>query len=288
MFNKVAIIGVGLLGGSFAKALRDHGLVEQIVGVCRRPEKAQLAIEQGVIDDAVKTAFEAVEGADLVLLATPLLSMRGILSEIESAVKPDCMVMDVGSVKQPLVDLVQEQFSGMLRQFVFAHPIAGGEQSGVEASRVDLFFNKHLILTDVEHADGAMISRATELWQKLGSKVEVMKASEHDHLFAFTSHLPHVIAYSLVKNLHEQPNNKQLFALASAGFYDFTRIASSDPTMWRDICLTNRDEILQSIEQFSLQLQTLSQAIDQGDKDGLQAFFGDAKTARDEGLIAKK
>lgn len=287
MFNKVVIIGVGLLGGSFALAVRKAGLAKHIVGACRSQNTAEQALAMGVVDEAVFSAAEAVVDADLVILATPMLSLEAVLEEIAPCLPENCVLSDVGSVKTPLVKLVETRFPQLLPRFVFAHPIAGGERAGVAAARHDLFVDKHLIITESQLTDPAVFAAVKQLWQALGSQVKIMSAAEHDHVFAYTSHLPHMIAYSLVKNLHHQNNSEQLFALASAGFYDFTRIASSDPTMWRDICLTNRDEILASIEQFQEQLRCLTDAIDSSDKESLESIFTDAKKARDEGLIAK-
>ena len=288
MFKRVAIIGVGLLGGSFALAMRQQRLAKQIVGVCRRTETAALAKQLGVVDHSYPSAEEAVAGADLVLLATPMLTMPAVLAEIAPHIADDCIVTDVGSVKGCLVELLQAEHPELLSNFVFAHPIAGGETSGVAAARADLFAGKHLILTDVQHTQAHCVETVRSLWKQFGANVVDMSAQEHDHIFAYTSHLPHVIAYTLVNNLHHQANNQQLFNFASAGFYDFTRIASSDPIMWRDICLSNKTEVLNSIEQFSAQLTALTTAIEANDHEQLAAIFSDAKMARDEGLIAKK
>jgi len=287
MFNKVAVIGVGLLGGSFALALRKNQLAKEIVGVCRRTTQGALATQLGVIDQSYESAAEAVVGADLVLLATPMLTMSTMLTEIKPHLAPGCILTDVGSVKGCLQEMLQNDFPELLEQFVLAHPIAGGEKSGVSAARADLFANKHVILTNTEQSSDDNVNAVRQLWETYGAKVIQMSSQEHDSVFAYTSHLPHVIAYTLVNNLHHQQNNEQLFNFASAGFYDFTRIASSDPTMWRDICLSNKSEVLNSIQAFSAQLQILTDAIESDDKLALAEIFTDAKQARDEGLISK-
>lgn len=287
MFNKVSIIGVGLLGGSFAMAIREKQLAKNIVGVCRRASQSELATQLNVIDQAFETATEAVEGADLVLLATPMLTMPTILKEIQPHLSPQCILTDVGSVKGCLQELLQNDFPDLMRRFVLVHPIAGGEKSGVSAARADLFVNKHVVLTDTEQCLNENVAAISQIWQACGANVVKMTSQQHDRVFAYTSHLPHVIAYTLVNNLHHQPNSEQLFDFASAGFYDFTRIASSDPTMWRDICLGNKAEVLNSIQTFSAQLQALSDAIESDDKNALADIFSDAKRARDEGLISK-
>jgi len=224
-FKQVTIIGVGLLGGSFALAMRARNTVDKIVGVSRRLSSAENALSLGVIDEP---------------------------------------------------------------QFVFAHPIAGGERSGANAARADLFADKHLILAATHLAKPEFVAMSQTVWGSLGAKVVEMSAEQHDLVFAYTSHLPHVVAYALVNNLHQQENSQQLFDFASAGFYDFTRIASSDPIMWRDICLSNKKEVLKSVRQFSEQLSRLEQAIEHSDAGALKKMFNDAKQARDEGLIKKQ
>lgn len=287
MFNKVAIIGVGLLGGSFALSLREKRLAKEIVGVCRRTSQGELATRLGVIDKAYGNAAEAVVGADLVLLATPMLAMGSVLKEIQPHLHPECILTDVGSVKGSLQTLLENDFPELIPQFVLAHPIAGGEKSGVSAARADLFVNKHVVLVNTEQCAKQSVAKVSKLWEGCGAKVVQMSSQQHDGVFAYTSHLPHVIAYTLVNNLHQQPNSQQLFDFASAGFYDFTRIASSDPTMWRDICLSNKLEVLNGIDSFSNQLQTLKNVIQENDETALAEIFTDAKRARDEGLISK-
>lgn len=286
-FKQITIIGVGLLGGSFALAMRKQNTVDKIVGVSRRLSSAENALALGVIDEATDDIKDAVKDASLVLIATPMLSMQTVLQQVAEEVSADCLITDVGSVKSTLVDMVQSDYPQLLSQFVFAHPIAGGERSGVNAARADLFADKHLILAETHLAKSEFVAMNQSVWRSLGAKVVEMSARQHDAVFAYTSHLPHVIAYALVNNLHQQENNQQLFEFASAGFYDFTRIASSDPVMWRDICLSNKREVLNSVRQFSEQLSRLEQAIEQSDADALKEMFSDAKQARDEGLIKK-
>ena len=219
MFNRVAVIGVGLLGGSFALALRESGLAKEIVGVCRRSEQGALAKKLGVIDQPYESAAEAVVDADLVLIATPMLTMATVLAEIKPHLALNCILTDVGSVKGCLHELLQTDFPELVQRFVFAHPIAGGEKSGVSAARANLFVNKHVVLTDTEQSLAANVTAISELWKACGAKVVQMSSQEHDSVFAYTSHLPHVIAYTLVNNLHHQTNSKQLFDFASAGLH---------------------------------------------------------------------
>ena len=287
MFKQITIIGVGLLGGSFALAMREAGLAEKIVGVSSKLKNAEKACQLGIIDQASNSIRESVKSADLVLIATPMLTMETVLGEVVETISSDCLVTDVGSVKQVLVNLVNDKFPQLKEQFVFAHPIAGGEKSGATAAKQDLFRGKHLILVETQLVNKTMLERSHVFWKKIGANVVEMSALDHDRVFAYTSHLPHVIAYTLVNNLHHQSNSKQLFDFASAGFYDFTRIASSSPVMWRDICLSNKEEILESVKQFSEQLNVLANAIENEESDRLESIFNDAKKARDEGLIKK-
>ena len=287
-FKQVTIIGVGLLGGSFALSLRKSFEVDKIVGVSSRLSSAANAKRLGLIDQASDDISSAVEKADLVLIATPMLSMEKVLDQMIDSVPKECLITDVGSVKGILIDLVKQKFPDLLEQFVFAHPIAGGEKSGADAAKLDLFAGKHVILTETINAKENFVEKCREVWQSFGANVVQMSAQEHDAVFAYTSHLPHVVAYALVNNLHQHENRQQLFQFASAGFYDFTRIASSDPIMWRDICLTNKQEVLESLRQFSTQLSRLQLAIENDDEKGLEEMFGDAKQARDEGLIKKQ
>ena len=286
-FKQITIIGVGLLGGSFALAMREREYAEKIVGVSRQLSSAKKALELGVIDEASDDIQAAVKAADLVLIATPMLSMQAVLEKVADNISADCLITDVGSVKQSLIKLVVDKFPHLLPQFVFAHPIAGGEKSGAEAARSNLFDGKHLILSETQHAEARFIELSKVLWQSIGANVVEMSAKEHDETFAYTSHLPHVVAYALVNNLHQHENNQQYFKFASAGFYDFTRIASSDPVMWRDICLSNKQEVLASVRSFSIQLSRLERAIETNDAEVLKEIFNDAKQARDEGIITK-
>ncbi len=287
MFNRVAIIGVGLLGGSFGLALKEKGLAKTVVGVTRRDVTAEQALKVGAVDEIAKNSVEAVKDADLILIATPMLTMERVLEEIADHIPANAILTDVGSVKSSLVDILNNRFTSLRSQFVLAHPIAGGEKHSVSAARADLFVGKHLILTDTDQCNADYAAKVEDLWVAIGSNVMTMSSSEHDAVFAYTSHLPHVIAYALVNNLHQQENNKDLFNFASAGFYDFTRIASSDPIMWRDICLSNKTEVLKSLKGFTAQLNELEAALEASDGNSLVDVFSDAKKARDMGLIAK-
>jgi len=286
MFNKVTIIGTGLLGGSVARELRHHSMAQEIVGVCRSEETALAAVAAGVVD-VVLPAQEAVKGADLIILATPMQVMVPLLESLQSHISTNAILSDVGSVKTDLYTALKAKTPDLLEQFVLAHPIAGAEHSGVAASRLGLFTGKHLIITQTPEVAESHIQAITSLWTTLGAKVLNMSLQEHDAIFAKTSHLPHVIAFSLVNYLQAQQDSEKLFDLAAAGFYDFTRIASSDAEMWRDICMTNQTEVLAALDGFRDQINGIRQMVEQGEQDKILNYFSSAKSARDLGLTNK-
>lgn len=286
MFNNVCIIGTGLLGGSLARDLKECRLAKNIIGVCRSDYTAKRALELGIIDQ-VKELEDAVLDADLIVIATPMQAMLPVLQRLESVIPKTAIVTDVGSVKTDLYDSLKASVPKLLEQFVLAHPIAGGETSGVDASQVDLFKNKHVIVTDIVEVDKAKTDRVIELWQAVGARVKRMSLEQHDAIFAKTSHLPHVIAFSLVNYLGSQDDRKQLFDLAAAGFYDFTRIASSNAEMWRDICITNKAQIAHALDGFASQISEIKYLIESADQTEILEYFGQAKSARDQGLLLK-
>ena len=286
MFENVTIIGTGLLGGSLARDLKKHGLAKHIIGVCRTEATAKAAIESGVVD-AVLPATDAVNNADLIVLATPMQSMVSVLESIANDIPKNAIITDVGSVKTDLYSQLKDKVPQLLGQFVLAHPIAGGENSGVSASKFGLFKNKHVIITDTDEVANQATSKIGAMWSTLGAKVMRMSLKEHDATFAKTSHLPHVIAFSLVNFLGRQNDRERLFDLAAAGFYDFTRIASSDAEMWRDICITNRDEVLDALDGFRDQIDAIRSDVERSDQTAILNYFGEAKAARDAGLLNK-
>ena len=286
MFEKVAIIGIGLLGGSLARDLKQYGLAACIVGVCRSDETAKEAIARGIVD-AVSSVAEAVKGADLIVLATPMQSMVSVLGEASDHIHSNAIITDVGSVKTDLYAQLKGRVPEVLKQFVLAHPIAGGESSGVTASKNGLFKNKHVIVTDTDEVSEESASKIVSMWTTLGARVKRMSLQEHDAIFAKTSHLPHVIAFSLVNFLSHQNDRERLFDLAAAGFYDFTRIASSDAEMWRDICITNRDEILIALDGFKQQIESIKLDVENSDQEAILSYFDEAKAARNAGLLNK-
>jgi len=245
-----------------------------------------LAAQENIVDEILPLS-QAVEGADLVVLATPMQAMMPILEAIENVVPKNAILTDVGSVKADLYAQLKEKVPSLLPQFVLAHPIAGGENSGVGASKLGLFKGKHLVITETDEVADTAVRAVTQMWVSLGANVVAMSVQEHDAVFAKTSHLPHVIAFSLVNFLTNQPDRDRLFDLAAAGFYDFTRIASSDAEMWRDICITNREQVLASLNGFKQQIELITQQVQESDHDGILDSFEQAKKARDLGLLNK-
>jgi len=286
MFERVTIIGTGLLGGSLARDMKDRGLAAKIIGVCRSESTAELALSLGVVDE-VLPAKEAVMGADLIVVATPMQAMLPLLKELQAFIPKSAILTDVGSVKTDLYQQLKSHVPELLEQFVLAHPIAGGENSGVSASKVGLFVDKHVIITDTPEVSDIAAQSVHKLWAKLGARVQSMSLEEHDAIFAKTSHLPHVIAFSLVNFLSKQTDKEHLFDLAAAGFYDFTRIASSDAEMWRDICVTNREQILLAIDGFQDQLKSIREYVSAADQGEILGYFSNAKNERDAGLLKK-
>jgi len=286
VFDRVVLVGVGLLGGSLARDLRACGLAKQIIGVCRSSQTAKIALDQSVVDH-ILPLNKAVQDADLIVMATPMQAMIPLLKSIEGSVPSKAILTDVGSVKTDLYAQLKAQSSKLLSQFVLAHPIAGGENSGVAASKLDLFNNKHVIITDTTEVSQVATRKVTAMWSALGAKVLNMSLQEHDAIFAKTSHLPHVIAFSLVNFLSDQDDRERLFDLAAAGFYDFTRIASSDAEMWRDICVTNQEQVLLALKGFKQQIDLMIDKVENIDQDAILSYFKQAKHARDLGLLNK-
>lgn len=286
MFERVVILGVGLLGGSLARDLRQHKLARSVIGVCRSEHTAEFALSNQVVDEVLPLQ-QAIAGADLLVLATPMQVMLPLLEEIAPHLSKNTILTDVGSVKTDLYAKLKSQLPQLLDQFVLAHPIAGGENSGVRAAKNGLFENKHVIITETAETQSDHLERVAKLWQALGANVLAMSLQQHDAIFAKTSHLPHVVAFSLVNYLSNQDNREELFNLAAAGFYDFTRIASSDAEMWRDICITNREQVLVALDGFQRQIDEIRDSIARSDQQGILEYFGTAKASRDDGLLKK-
>lgn len=286
--RRLVLIGIGLMGGSLARALKRANAVEQVVGVARSRGTGDLALELGVIDRFCTDPGEAVADASIVVIATPLRAFPNILDAIAKTLPNNAVLTDVGSVKQYVINAVKKRLPEHLTRFVPGHPIAGTELSGVRASFAELFERRHVVLTPLPETTGTAVDLISDMWKKTGADVITMDGNYHDQVLAATSHLPHVIAYSLVRCLAEHPEHDTLFEFAAGGFYDFTRIASSDPVMWRDICMTNREPITVALREFKSKLDDIMRAVDNEDGKLLQQYFTQAKQARDAGLDVKK
>jgi prephenate dehydrogenase len=283
-FRQLTIIGVGLIGGSVARAVRQVRLCDDIVGYGRDEGTLQTAVDLGVVDRYECDLGRAVKGADLVVVAVPLGAMADVFAGMRPFLASDAIVTDVGSAKQAVIAAARTGLAEHCNRFVPGHPIAGTEQSGVTASFAGLFEDRRVILTPLADNDAAIVTRIEQLWQYCGAKVTCMAADHHDAVLAATSHLPHLLAYALVDTLLCLDDSEEIFTYAAGGFRDFTRIASSDPVMWRDICLNNPQAILAVLDRFSGQLAELRNAISDGDEAALKTFFARAKAARDKNV----
>ena len=283
VFNRVVIFGVGLIGGSFALGLKAAGAVTHVVGLGRNPANLARALELGVIDEAC-TDPAVVAGADLVLLAMPVGQMGTVLGAIAPHLGTGTVVTDGGSTKQDVVALAYRKLQGRVAQFVPGHPIAGAEHSGVAAARADLFRGRKVVLTPLPGNTERSIRRVRAAWRVCGAKLLSMQPAEHDRVFAAVSHLPHLLSYALVDHVARHPNGKQLFEYAAGGFRDFTRIASSHPEMWRDVCIANRESLLQELDGYQRELAEVKKLLHKGDAAGLEKIFARARTARNKWL----
>ena len=282
--ERVAIVGVGLIGGSFALALKAAGACRHVVGVGRDAGNIRAALELGVIDAAATTPGEAAKGADLVLLATPVAQFPALFAALEPALEPHALLTDGGSTKRGVVAAARLALGAKLAQFVPAHPIAGAEKSGASAARADLLRDRSVVLTPLAENRPETVELVAACWEACGARVSRMNPEEHDAVLAAVSHLPHVLAYALVDELAGRANAAQLFGHAAGGFRDFTRIASSHPEMWRDICVANRDAILTEIDRYAARLAVLRALVDAGDSARLELLFARARASRDAWL----
>ena len=279
-FKQLGLVGCGLMGSSFALALQQQGLVEHVVGFSPSEGTRQKALQRGVIHQAVKSVAEAVQGADLVLIAVPVSHTAACLADIAPHLSPHCLVMDVGSTKTDVVAAARAAMGDKLACFLPAHPIAGKAQAGVEHADPSLYQDRALILTPLAHNTPAQIATATTLWQALGSRVHSMTPEAHDQTFAAVSHVPHLLAFAQVNGLLQQPQAADFLKLAGPGFRDFSRIAAGDPAIWRDIFLANAQQVLTQTTHFRIALEQLEAAITQGDAAQLQALIAQASQAR--------
>ncbi|AZC19894.1 MULTISPECIES: bifunctional prephenate dehydrogenase/3-phosphoshikimate 1-carboxyvinyltransferase [Pseudomonas] len=281
MIGRLVVIGLGLIGGSFAKGLRESGICREVVGVDLDPQSRRLAVELGVVDRCEEDLALACQGADVIQLAVPILAMEKLLAKLASMDLGQAVLTDVGSAKGNVVRAATEAFAGMPARFVPGHPIAGSEQSGVEASNAQLFRRHKVILTPVTQTDALALALVDSLWRELGADVEHMQVQRHDEVLAATSHLPHLLAFGLVDSLAKRSENLDIFRYAAGGFRDFTRIAGSDPVMWHDIFLANREAVLRTLDTFRNDLDALRDAVDAGDGHQLLGVFTRARVARE-------
>ncbi|HRX71388.1 MAG TPA: prephenate dehydrogenase/arogenate dehydrogenase family protein [Candidatus Competibacteraceae bacterium] len=281
LIQRLCLIGVGLIGGSLARALRDVGEVGEVIGCGRGEDNLRAAVRLGVIDRYVTDPAQAVSGADVVVIAAPLSAIEPVLRMIVPCLSADTVVTDVGSAKGSVLADVERVYGAIPPHFVPGHPIAGTEQSGVEASFATLFQGRRVILTPLAETSSAAHRLIQRMWELTGAEVIDMGVRHHDAVLAATSHLPHILAYTLVDTLARLDDRAEIFRYAAGGFRDFSRIASSDPKMWHDICFANREQLLEMIALFSADLERLATAIRNEDHAALLATFQRAKRARD-------
>ena len=279
--GRLAVIGVGLIGGSLARALRAAGKVDQIVGCGRGKANLDEAVALGVIDRSTHDIAEAVRDADVVFLSVPLGAMRGAFAAMRDSLPETALITDGGSAKGSVVADCRAVAPELLARFVPGHPIAGTENNGVAASFAELYQNRRVILTPLAENDAASVVRVREMWQACGAEVTEMPVQHHDEVLAATSHLPHMLAFGLVDMLARLKENDEVFRYAAGGFRDFTRIASSNPVMWRDICIANRQALGPMLAAFADEMNELAARIGEADGDALLAIFERAKAARD-------
>ncbi len=280
MFQQLGLIGCGLMGGSFALACKRAGLVKRVVGYSKSPSTTERAKQLGVIDLDAPSALMAVSGSDLVLVAVPVAATEATLKAIKGLITPDTLVMDVGSTKRDVVDAARRALRDQVGNFVPAHPIAGKEVAGVEHADADLYVGRQVVLTPIEKTLTLQLKRATAVWTALGSKVITMSPDAHDAAFAAVSHLPHLIAFALVNAIKQQAQGDDYLSLAGPGFRDFSRIAASDPAVWRDILITNKTQVLEQSRLFREQLLALEKLLAAEDGAALTQMIGDASAVR--------
>jgi len=282
MFNRLCVIGVGLIGGSIARSARSRGLARQIIGFGRQSDlqNLQSAKRLGVIDQYYLDIDFAVNNADCVVIATPVAAVAAVFEQLKPFWNAQTIYTDVGSTKGNVIAAAQGVFGEVPNNFIPAHPIAGAENSGVEAAVDNLFVNKRLIITPTSQSQFDAIQKIQQFWQQMGAIVDLMTVTQHDAVLGATSHLPHILAFALVDMLGQKDEQNEIFKYAAGGFRDFTRIASSDPTMWRDICTANKNELIPLIEQFKTELDKIQGLLAQDDGEQLFETFTYARQAR--------
>jgi prephenate dehydrogenase len=282
MLNQLTIIGVGLIGGSLALALKQVGYCRRIIGVGRNEERLQAACKARVIDEGTADYAAGVADADMILIAVPLNAYEDVFRRIKGKLKANAVITDAGSAKTCVIEDAARVFGKVPPNFVPGHPIAGTEKSGFEAAFPELYRGRRVVLTPTATTSSPAVDAVLAMWQAAGAEVEITDAAHHDHVLAATSHLPHILAFSLVDSLARANDVEEIFRFAAGGFRDFTRIAASDPAVWRDICLRNREALLNVLRNYREDLDELETAIANGDADRLMEIFTRAKTARDK------
>ena len=280
MFNQLGVIGCGLMGGSFALALKRAGLVKRVIGYSKSPLTTEKARQLGVIDTVAESALLAVSGSDIVLIAVPVAATEATFKAIRHLVEPGVLLMDVGSTKRDVVDAARRVLKDRIESFVPAHPITGKEVAGIEHADAALYDGRQVILTPLPQTSPAMLQKATDVWAALGAHVLRMTPENHDAAFAAVSHLPHLLAFAYFNAVARQPAGRDYLSLAGPGFRDFTRIAAGDTTMWRDILMANREEVLKQSQRFRHALDAMDLALKSGNADALEGMIRDASEAR--------
>jgi prephenate dehydrogenase len=288
MFEQLGLIGCGLMGGSFALALRRAGLVKRVVGYSKSPSTTERARMMGVIDIEAPSALMAVSGADIVLIAVPVAATESTFKAIKHLVTPNMLVMDVGSTKRDVIDAGRRALREQIGSFVPAHPITGKEVSGVEHADPDLYTGRQVIITPIERTLTVQLQKAVDVWTALGCRMLKMSPEQHDAAFAAVSHLPHLIAFALVNAISGQHQGKDYLSLAGPGFRDFTRIAASDPKVWRDILISNREELLTQSKIFQANLKALELMISSCNTDALEGLIEQASNTRGNWSMTSK
>jgi prephenate dehydrogenase len=280
--TRLGVIGIGLIGGSFARAVRRAGVVGEIVGYSIDQSEREAAVAAGVVDRCAGTPADLAAVADVVMIATPVAAIASVLAAIAPVLRDHTIVTDAGSVKGAVVDAARAALGRHFTRFVAGHPIAGTEKSGVAASFADLYVGNRVILTPESMTDTQAVATVTALWTAAGARVEQMTAAEHDAILAYTSHLPHMVAFALVDCLGRAEPAAELLRFAAGGFRDLTRVASSHPVMWRDIALANREELLAALRRYQSCIGEIADAIDRGDGESLRATFSRARALREQ------
>ena len=280
MFNQLGVIGCGLMGGSFALAAKRAGLVKRVIGYSKLPSTTELAKRLGVIDVAAESALLAVAGSDVVIIAVPVAATEATFKAIRHLVEPHVLFMDVGSTKRDVVDTARRVLKERVGAFVPAHPIAGKESAGVQHADATLYAGRQVILTPLPQTVPELVQRATDVWSAVGAQVLKMTPENHDAAFAAVSHLPHLLAFAYFGAIINQPSGRDFLSLAGPGFRDFTRIAASDPAVWRDILLANREEVLKQTQRFRHSLDALEHVVRAGNAQALEDLIRTAAEGR--------